>query len=271
MLVSPEPPRATREPHSPLLRAFGYGLRVVLVAIVFLLGMFTARLSAPPTAEAVVFRDSAKGGFYLPVNSRQLTVTLQPLVPSESVQKQLDARRSDSLDAARELMNAQGLQALSVDLARLYPLTYRVADKPLVLPDALYSADRQQYGTSATLDWLKKQVDSSSFKTVGLLYADVFDEGYNFLFGQARIAGPVCVVSSNRMVQDVGSKMTPAERWNSIVRHELGHTLGLQHVPDQRSVMAFGNSLQELDGQGTELTDADWRRLKELHPIRWEK
>ena len=106
----------------------------------------------------------------------------------------------------------------------------------------------------------------------GVLYNDVYDDKYNFLYGQARIAGPVCVASANRM----GGKLkdaakSPQQRWISIVRHELGHTLGLQHVDDRKSVMAFGATLSELDGQGDTLTKADWQRLDELHPIRWER
>ncbi|MCC7479804.1 matrixin family metalloprotease [bacterium] len=233
-----------------------------------MLALLGVRLLRPQSA---IGSSLPSQGYVLPVDSRQLVVTIQPLVPSAQVQALLPAD-SASLAAARELAaSPAGLQLLCDGLEELYPFSYRVAAESLRIPDSIFDFERQQYDTSELLDWLKTQTDPSSFRTAGVLYCDVYDEGYNFLFGQARIAGPVCVISSNRMGrEDSGGRLSPFERWRNIVRHELGHTLGLQHVDDRDSVMAFGNSLAELDSQGAELTKSDWKRLEELHPIRWD-
>lgn len=243
-----------------------YVLYSFILIAVFGLGLLTARVLAAPSSTAL----ASDSGMYMPVGSRQLTVTLQPLKPSARIESLLPAA-SSSLATARELAGDNNrLAELESGLAELYPFSYRTA-QPLEIPDALYDFERQQYDTSELLDWLKTKVDPASFKTVGLLYCDVYDEGYNFLFGQARITGPVCVVSASRMGSGMErARLSAFERWRNIVRHELGHTLGLQHVADQHSVMAFGNSLEELDGQGAELTRADWRLLQRIQPIRWE-
>jgi archaemetzincin len=242
-------------------------LTVILLA--FLLGSINSRVAAPARAAATE-APGRHASFLLPVNSRQLTITLQPLHPSAAIEAQLAGNDSPTLATARRLQDPGGLEQLKAGLEEIYPFSYEVA-APLTIPDECYDFTRQQYDTTEVLDWLETEVQPDSFKTVGLTYCDVYDEGMNFLFGQARIAGPVCVASAARMGQDLkGGKMTPQQRWRHIVRHEFGHTLGLQHVDDQSSVMAYGDSLKQLDGQGSELTAADWKRLKEIHPIRWD-
>ena len=252
-----------------LVRALWRGL---LACVVFGLGLLTGHFALPPAANAAGLAADAGPAYYMPISSRQLTVTLQPLVPSSAIEAQLDRTNLDTMTAARDLaLSPASLSDLAANLAELYPFSYVVAAQPLTLPDTLFDAKRQQYNTTATLDWLKSQAASSSFRTVGVTYADVYSKEYNFLFGEAKFAGPVCFASTQRMVQELaGAKLTPAQRWHHVVRHELGHTLGLQHVHDQHSVMAFPNSLQDLDKQGMDLTPADWKLIRLAHPILWK-
>jgi len=205
-----------------------------------------------------------------PIPSRNLTVTIQPLVPGEQAAAAL-ARDSEITGTAQQLISSEGLEALGANLAELFPFSYEVA-QPLTIPDEYFNAERQQYNINKVLTWLLKQRDEASFKTVGVLSADVYEPGFNYLFGLAKLGGPGCVVSARRMGGKVvfGTK-SPAERWHLVVRHELGHTLGLSHAEEKASVMHFSNSLSELDASSPELTRRDWSMLREVLPVQWQR
>jgi archaemetzincin len=254
-------------------KRFQPALRILLIVLAvalpaFAAGGLTQRALTPPCYEQILRRGD-RSAYYLPVKSRELTVKLVPLLPSAAVEQQLALPSSPTQKIARELVNDSGLSATELDLSKFYPLSYAVG-KPLVLPDELFDAQQRQYKTAPTLAWLMQHTEPDAFRTVGVTYADIYDDGFNFLFGQARLGGSVCVVSSARMGMKVGRK-SPRERYSSIVAHELGHTLGLEHAKDRKSVMAFANSLEEHDTQGEAVTAENWERLKQVHPIVWER
>lgn len=204
----------------------------------------------------------------LRVSCQQLTVALIPLEPGPVVAQAVleDTARSR---LAAQLAGASGLEALAADLAQLFPFNYEVRP-PLSIPDQYWDSTRRQYRIDLVLDWLVKQHSPRDFRSVGLLSQDVYAPEFNFLFGQAKIYGPSCVASSSRM----GGKLalglkSPEERWHAIVRHELGHTLGLQHT-SERSVMHYSDTLNGLDQEVTTLSAAEWQRLQALYPVDWQ-
>jgi predicted Zn-dependent protease len=211
------------------------------------------------------------GSFYLPVDSRQLTVALVPLTPGPQALKVLRGRESAAVTTAAKLATGEGLDDLAANLGELYPLGYRVAE-PLAIPDEFFSAERQQYRADKVLNWLAKTADRSTFRNVGVLSCDIYKPGYNYLFGLAKTGGNACIASSARMGMGMDTaQLTADQRLHSIVRHELGHTLGLLHNETEQSVMVYGNSLSELDQQSFTLTPAEWRKLEEIHPIIWRR
>jgi archaemetzincin len=207
---------------------------------------------------------------HLPIDSRQLCVALVPLTPSPKVLATVSAESPQRYAAAQQMVNPTALTVLCTDLAGLYPLSYQVAPS-VELPDSFFDFERKQYRIDQILNWLVTRHDPGNFREVGVLPVDVYAPGYNFLFGQAKICGPACVASTARMSQGiVFARRTPVQRWHAIVRHELGHALGLQHT-SERSVMHYSNTLNGLDAEVATLTRADWARLKQLHPVIWEQ
>ena len=240
---------------------------VIAGLVIFGLGIATGMFYVSITAAA----DTFNGGktYLLPVSSKQLTMTIQPLRPSAKVLAVLPQDESATRNIAQQLTSEDGLNALAEDISEFYRIPCEVGEE-LTIPDNCFNFDRQQYDTRLLLNWLVKEASPASFRTAGVLDVDVYTEGYNFLFGQAKLGGNACVTSAARMGMDLTIRK-PEVRWHSIVRHEVGHTLGLDHVDDQRSVMKFANSLAEHDIQGTQLTNYDWARLMELHPIDWKE
>jgi archaemetzincin len=242
-------------------------LAIIAGAVLFCLGGATG-IFYVSAANAAGYAEGSRT-YALPVSSQQLTMAIQPLTPSAKVRAALPQAESEARNTAQHLTGADELDALAQDISVFYRIQC-VVRAPLDIPDACFNFERQQYDTAALLNWLAGQTSPASFRTAGVLDIDVYTEGYNYLFGQARLGGSICVVSTARMGQYVLLRQ-PEDRWQSIVRHELGHTLGLRHVSDQRSVMKFANSLAEHDVQGTQLTSYDWAQLKKLHPIDWRE
>lgn len=238
------------------------GLPVLVIALagtydLWREGMLTPR---PPAAQPK--------GSLIPIASCQLTVALIPPKPSDAVVAQL-RKDGTSETTARELLSDTGMQALTENLSQLWPFSYEVR-APLTLPDAYYDAARRQYRIDLVLDWLAGQHDPRLFRSVGVLSGDVYAPEYNFLFGQAKIYGPCCVASTARMGGSMPlAHKTASQRWQDIVRHELGHTLGLPHT-SERSVMHYSDTLNGLDDEASDLSKSEWQQLAQLYSIKWE-
>jgi predicted Zn-dependent protease len=182
--------------------------------------------------------------YYLPVDSQQLTVRIVPLVPGEHATASLTTRDGEAAQFAHDLSSPVGLEHLATRLAEVYPLQFEVGAS-LTIPDEFYSVERQQYRADQVLDWLVAEADGTLFRTIGAMPNDIYKPGYNFLFGLAKLGGNSCVASCARMGGRVdNARLTPQQRWSGIASHELGHTLGLRHVEDTNSLMAYADSLE---------------------------
>jgi predicted Zn-dependent protease len=200
------------------------------------------------------------------VNPALLKVRIVPLVPSAQVLAQLPERSRDLRAKSEALLEPEQLDKLSQGLAKQFPFTYVVA-KARPIPDEFYDARRGQYRIDQILHWMVKESAACDFKTIAVLAQDVYAPGYNYLFGQSTVGGTACVSSSRRMVSPGLKK--PERRWRELVTHEFGHALGLQHNPNNMSIMAYANSLPEMDLQGARMLGNDWTMLRQLYPVRW--
>ena len=195
----------------------------------------------------------------IPVYSRQLRVAILPLYAA-----------GDADVLGHEWYSADALADLQTGLAVFFPFTYEVVD-PRELPADCFNPQTKQYMTDRILDWLKAIHDPLYYRTIGITPEDVSDADHNFLFGQALIGGQVCVASNRRITgSEEYTREKRQEMWHAIVGHELGHTLGLPHIEDRRSLMCYANSLAEHAATGTQITASEWRYLKRVHNIAWQ-
>jgi archaemetzincin len=114
-----------------------------------------------------------------------------------------------------------------------------------------YDPARRQYNGNMLL----KLVDSSPFpdseKTLGLFNVDLFIPILTFIFGQAFLNGRTGIASLYRLSNErygmTGDNQDLVDRFKKEVIHELGHTFGLIHCPNQTCVMRSSTYVEDID------------------------
>jgi archaemetzincin len=107
------------------------------------------------------------------------------------------------------------------------------------LPGKAYYKPRNRYRA----DKLLIDLDHYSYsKVIGVTDQDISctkGEVYDWgVFGLGSMSGKTGVISSYRLRRHKGSSQEIKNRIESTILHELGHTYGLEHCPNQRCLMA---------------------------------
>jgi len=124
------------------------------------------------------------------------------------------------------------------------------------IPPAAYNHRQEQYLGSRILAALARLDIPNAERVMGIIDADCYALGLNFIFGQASIHERACFIALPRLRQSFYGlpEDEPLFRQRVLKEavHELGHTYGLSHCPDPRCVMHFSNSLHDTDVKRTE-------------------
>jgi len=104
---------------------------------------------------------------------------------------------------------------------------------------------RQQYLGNALLDQLKRHDVADADRVVGVIDADMYAPGLNFILGQSMKPGRFAVVALPRLRHVDEPRFR--ERVLKVTTHELGHSFGYAHCPEAKCVMRFANSVAETD------------------------
>ncbi len=89
---------------------------------------------------------------------------------------------------------------------------------------------------------------------LGVVEVDLFSDtrpALNFIFGEARVGGTSCVISTFRLRPEFHGFLPNKDLFNERVfkeaAHEIGHVLGARHCNDPLCVMSFSNSIHDTD------------------------
>jgi archaemetzincin len=112
-----------------------------------------------------------------------------------------------------------------------------------------YDPQRKQYFSSKLLTALGKSEREE--RIVGIADVDLYVPRLNFVFGEADMVSGTAIISLCRLRPEyyglVPDEALFLERATKEIVHELGHTFGLGHCPNNKCVMHFSNSLADTD------------------------
>jgi len=138
-------------------------------------------------------------------------------------------------------------------LASVFPETKTlIVDEHLPMPEAAFDKKRGQYRSNQILGIIQSHVSGKSLNRVlGVIDADMYIQGLNFVFGEAIFPGKAALISLWRLKPEFYKSPSNfevfAERSVKEAVHEVGHTLGLRHCPRSSCVMHFSNSIFDTD------------------------
>ncbi len=164
-----------------------------------------------------------------------------------------------SPDVVREVSRVVERELAFIN-ARIHVSTW-----PLTLPLTLYNFDRMQYNALLVNEYVSRMYRNVLDKAylVGIVNADGYVEGLNFVFGTASPAFRVATVYTRRLAVKADYKVF-ITRTSKVVVHEIGHLLGLGHCKNY-CVMQFSNSLAELDEKPPSFCPECRKKLKRAH------
>ena len=150
------------------------------------------------------------------------------------------------------------LLADAVNVKDIFELEARVSTVKADLTYA-YNPERGQYHAGTILSYLSRIVYPDMVRLIALVGFDLYEEGLNFVFGEAQYGGKYAVVSTYRLKHP--DERVYFERVFKETNHELGHTFGLKHCEDTRCVMSFSNSIADVDRKSRDFCPKCRRKL----------
>ncbi len=147
-----------------------------------------------------------------------------------------------------EGVDLDAVAALTGPLAYVFKERVQVGDV-LPLPASAYDAGRKQYRAPLLIALL--QASGTRDRFLGVTGRDLYDEGLNFVFGEADPPNGRAVISLARLYPSFYGKPDDEkllrERMLKEAVHELGHTYGFRHCANPHCIMYFSNSIEDTD------------------------
>jgi archaemetzincin len=94
---------------------------------------------------------------------------------------------------------------------------------------------------------------------LAVVNVDLFNEGYDFVYGEAEVGSGAATLSISRLVnENINTTIDTNQAAERVIReaiHEAGHLYGLGHCPNPRCVMRTCTCLEEVDEATGRLCD----------------
>ena len=139
-------------------------------------------------------------------------------------------------------------------LASVFPnTTCTIIEETMPLPEEAFDEKRSQHLSSLILGEIERYAAKRRDldPVLGVVDADIYVPGLNFVFGEAANPGKAALISLRRLSPDFYGEPPNAElfleRAEKEAVHEVGHTLGLGHCTRLSCVMYFSNSIVDTD------------------------
>ncbi|MCA9549452.1 MAG: archaemetzincin family Zn-dependent metalloprotease [Myxococcales bacterium] len=141
--------------------------------------------------------------------------------------------------------------------------------KPLPVPKYAYNPTRGQYHSAAILKRVEALYDDAWDCAIGITDVDLFVPEVPFIFGEADRSTRSAIISLTRLRPEAGPTDNRSEhllkRLISESIHQLGLIRGLAHCPNNRCVMFYAATNQEIDKRGATMCANCRKRLMDLY------
>ncbi len=139
------------------------------------------------------------------------------------------------------------------------------------LPVEGWNPGRRQHLSSSIIAVLHRRKPAGVPLLLGVIDRDLYLPPLNFVFGEADMGNGVAVISLARLSEEFYGRPPDdrlcRRRAATEAVHEVGHTLGLGHCPDERCVMHFSNPLTDTDRKGPGFCLRCRERLDRVHAV----
>jgi len=122
---------------------------------------------------------------------------------------------------------------------------------PFPAPSYAFDKKRLQYNAALIIEKIEKEASDRHKKILGIVNVDLFIPVFTHVLGEARQGGEAAVISVYRLFEDRDSYSSPSslilERTAKIALHESSHLFNLSHCMDEKCLMHFSGSLEDID------------------------
>jgi len=143
------------------------------------------------------------------------------------------------------------LTTLVAPLSSTFELPVSIEESKYIDPSFAFDTYRNQFNSTTIIAALLDRFPGYTGKIIGITAVDLFVPVLTYVFGEAQLDGPVAVLSSYRLREELyGLEANPRlERIRLLkeANHELGHTFGLIHCHNPECVMHSSTSAEEVD------------------------